>query len=112
MVSFRNTCDEFLVINQMMLMDSKDLMFDVIKSEFMEKQFPIKITFEEYAIYITSLKDDIIYSTECIEFYSNFMKYKKIIKMITLNFSSLVFLNIKLIMKIIIFHQCMNSEVT
>ena len=64
------------IFNQMLLVDSKDFLFDIIKSEFIEKIFPIEITFEKYAIYITTLKDEIIYSTECVDFYSNFMNYQ------------------------------------
>ena len=52
-----------------MLMDSKYFLFDVIKSEFIEKQIHMKNTFEEYKIYITSLKNDINDSTKCVEFY-------------------------------------------
>ena len=48
--------DKKEVIKQMMLMDTKDFLFDVIKSEFNINFFPIEITFGEYAIYITSLK--------------------------------------------------------
>ena len=60
----------------MILVDSKDILFDIIKSEFIEKIFPIEITFEKYAIYITTLKDEIIYSKECVDFYSNFTNYQ------------------------------------
>ena len=48
--------DKKEVIKQMMLMDTKDFLFDVIKSEFNIIIFPIEITFGEYVIYMTSLK--------------------------------------------------------
>ena len=57
------------IIDQLMLMNSKYFLFDVIKSEFIEKQIHMKKTFEEYKIYITSLKNDINDSTKCVEFY-------------------------------------------
>ena len=61
----------------MMLMDAKDFLFDVIKSEFNDTKIPIEINFREYIIYNTSLKNEIIYSTKFDDFYSNFLKYEK-----------------------------------
>ena len=63
--SFINTCQEFYdfhnefiknkdqkeIIEQTMLMDTKDFIFDAIKSELNDKMFPIEITFGEYTIY-------------------------------------------------------------
>ena len=56
----------------------------------------IEITFEEYEIYKISLKNDVIYSTECVDFYSYFMKYENKINTITIKYSSLVLSSIKL----------------
>ena len=61
----------------MMLMDAKDFLFNVIKFEFNNKIFPIEITLGECIIYKTLLNNDIIYSTECVDFYFKLMKYGK-----------------------------------
>ena len=43
--------DKKEIIEQIMLMDAKYFLFDVIESEFIDKYFSVEISFEEYVIH-------------------------------------------------------------
>ena len=60
------------------MLDDRYSLFIIIKSEFNDESSDIKFYFEKYEDFKNSLKNNIVYSSTCVGFYSYFMKYEEI----------------------------------
>ena len=57
-----------IIIDDLIMLDDRYSLFIIIKSEFNDESSDIKFYFEKYEDFKNSLKNDIVYSSECINF--------------------------------------------
>ena len=67
-----------IIIDDLIMLDDRYSLFIIIKSEFNDESSDIKFYFEKYEDFKNSLKNNIVYSSTCVGFYSYFMKYEEI----------------------------------